>query len=55
MAELTVEQERDAILEAIQLFLDESKKCPMLPIEGHDEWTDWITMVLKNCGAIIKE
>jgi hypothetical protein len=41
----------EAADEMVRLFLSEAEKCPLLPIEGHVQWTDWITMVLKNCGA----
>ena len=50
----SVEQRLKVADEMVALFIKESEPMPSLPIEGHEAWTDWITMVLKNCGAFLK-
>ena len=40
----------EAADEMVALLLSESLKAPLLPIEGADAWTDWITTALKNLG-----
>ena len=49
--------EISALRAMVDLFLSEAEKCPTLPLEPigmsleeAEAWTDWITMVLKNCG-----
>jgi hypothetical protein len=47
--------EANRLEEVFSLFISESEKCPPLPVGidplQREMWTDWITMVLKNCGA----
>jgi hypothetical protein len=36
--------------EVFEILLKDDQVLPFLPLEGHDEWTDWITTALKNAG-----
>ena len=40
----------DAADEMVAIFLRDAEACPMLPLENHDAWTDYIVTTLKNAG-----
>jgi len=54
-AEAVLEIERlrwqcEAADEMVAIFLRDAEKCPMLPLDNHDAWTDYIVTTIKNAG-----